>query len=449
MKRIVSLFLSAVIFLSLATITGCTTETANNVSSKITATKNFYPTNKKVKVWGDFGTDYWESFKRDYPDIEIDHGTSSDNSLATLAAAISAGNQPDLYFTNSASNAPLGQAFYKKLITPLDNYILNDKDYNLSQLPTWYNKFVTYDTHVYAVYTDVSVPCLIWNKDLFKKANLDPEKPPKTQSEMLDMAKKLTKFDSNGMVTQAGYTDKWWFQAWRLTYGTPYQDEKGKITINTAETKNMLEFLLKFPVIYGGWDKVPATVNWDAGNVAMGVGDVGYNQKMANANFEIGMSPLPSPDGYTGTQIVSGYTWQWYGIPTGAKNPDGGWLFAKWAVTKGVSGVMDRAAKTNPETFVPVYMAEPKAKKAVFDKYLGNVRADIKLSINDREKIYNKINMIQPVNAPDNAKWESVMQDKMVSIIGGEVSVNDGLTDLQRLGDQFYNEFLTDAGLKK
>jgi sn-glycerol 3-phosphate transport system substrate-binding protein len=45
---------------------------------------------------------------------------------------------------------------------------------------------------------------LYWNKELFKEAGLDPSKPPATWAEMLDHAKKLTRRDASGHVTQWG-----------------------------------------------------------------------------------------------------------------------------------------------------------------------------------------------------------------------------------------------------
>ena len=45
---------------------------------------------------------------------------------------------------------------------------------------------------------------LYWNKDLFKEAGLDPERPPANWNEMVEFAKKLTKRDASGHVTQWG-----------------------------------------------------------------------------------------------------------------------------------------------------------------------------------------------------------------------------------------------------
>jgi sn-glycerol 3-phosphate transport system substrate-binding protein len=45
---------------------------------------------------------------------------------------------------------------------------------------------------------------LYWNKELFKEAGLDPNRPPENWKEMLEYAQKLTKRDASGNVTQWG-----------------------------------------------------------------------------------------------------------------------------------------------------------------------------------------------------------------------------------------------------
>src|ERR1051325_10456693 len=45
---------------------------------------------------------------------------------------------------------------------------------------------------------------LYWNKEAFKEAGLDPNRPPATWAEQVDVAKKLTKRDASGNVSQWG-----------------------------------------------------------------------------------------------------------------------------------------------------------------------------------------------------------------------------------------------------
>jgi ABC-type glycerol-3-phosphate transport system substrate-binding protein len=51
----------------------------------------------------------------------------------------------------------------------------------------------------------IDVYGITWNKDHFREAGLDPEKPPKTWDEFREYAKKLTKRDAQGNITRVGY----------------------------------------------------------------------------------------------------------------------------------------------------------------------------------------------------------------------------------------------------
>jgi len=47
---------------------------------------------------------------------------------------------------------------------------------------------------------------MMWiNTDMYKEAGLDPNKPPTTFTELLEHAKKLTKYDANGKIIRSGY----------------------------------------------------------------------------------------------------------------------------------------------------------------------------------------------------------------------------------------------------
>lgn len=50
----------------------------------------------------------------------------------------------------------------------------------------------------------IDVYGITWNKDQFKEAGLDPDKPPKTWAELRDYSKKLVKRDAAGNITRVG-----------------------------------------------------------------------------------------------------------------------------------------------------------------------------------------------------------------------------------------------------
>jgi len=57
---------------------------------------------------------------------------------------------------------------------------------------------------IYGLPTDVQTIILIYNKDLFKAAGLDPNVPPKNWDEVLSFAKKITKIGADGKMTVSG-----------------------------------------------------------------------------------------------------------------------------------------------------------------------------------------------------------------------------------------------------
>ncbi len=71
---------------------------------------------------------------------------------------------------------------------------------------------------------------LYWNKALFKEAGLDPNRPPANWQEMYEYAKKLTRRDANGKVTQWGVQIP--------SSGFPYWLFQGLTTANGVELMN-------------------------------------------------------------------------------------------------------------------------------------------------------------------------------------------------------------------
>jgi len=71
---------------------------------------------------------------------------------------------------------------------------------------------------------------LYWNKELFKEAGLDPNRPPATWKEMTEYAQKLTKHDASGNITQYGVQIP--------SSGFPYWLFQGLTTPNGVELMN-------------------------------------------------------------------------------------------------------------------------------------------------------------------------------------------------------------------
>jgi multiple sugar transport system substrate-binding protein len=100
---------------------------------------------------------------------------------------------------------------------------------------------VRFNRQFYAIPTAVRTLSLIWNKKLFREAGLNPDVPPKTLAELRDYAKKLSKYDTQGNLIQAGLAMQPNKQGhnWirdiliRQFGGVPYSDGGLKVAYNT------------------------------------------------------------------------------------------------------------------------------------------------------------------------------------------------------------------------
>lgn len=126
----------------------------------------------------------------------------------------------------------------------LDESFLNDYYANILEAHS-------IDGEVYGAPLYVSPSLLFYNKDLFKKAGLDPEQPPKTYDEMLTMAEKLaalTTDDGNkvyafGQPTASVIVIGSSIQAFAANFGGKVIDDNGKLTADDPAFKESLEML--------------------------------------------------------------------------------------------------------------------------------------------------------------------------------------------------------------
>jgi ABC-type glycerol-3-phosphate transport system substrate-binding protein len=84
------------------------------------------------------------------------------------------------------------------LLAPLDEYIKNDPEYNLDDIPAPVQREMMFDGKWYMAPTDLSQETLVYRKDLI------PE-PPKTWEELRENAKKFTRSINPDSPTEYGY----------------------------------------------------------------------------------------------------------------------------------------------------------------------------------------------------------------------------------------------------
>ncbi len=174
------------------------------------------------------------------------------------------------------------------------------------------------DGKTYAIPFQRSTPVLYWNKDLFKEAGLDPEKGPANWQEMADFAKKLTKKDASGNVTQWGIqipTDgntSWLFTGLTTANGARLFTPDGKKTnFNDPKVVEALQYLIDLskngvqPPGLTSWGTTPK--DFLEKKLAMMWTTTGNLTNIKNnATFPFGVAMLPAKASY--------------GAPTGGGN---------------------------------------------------------------------------------------------------------------------------------
>ncbi len=225
-----------------------------------------------------------------------------------------------------------------------------------------------------------SSPILYYNKDIFTKAGLDPESPPKTWPEVFEAARKI----KTSGAAPCGYTSTWltWiglenFAAWNnLQYAT---QENGLASTDAELTFNTEPFVKHFQNIadlakegvfrYGGRtsEAKPLFLNGECGIFTESSGGLGDVLK-SGMNYGLGQLPY-----YPDLQGAPQNT-----IPGGASL----WVFGGHddAEYKGVAAFFDFLSQTEIQSrlhqvsgYLPVTMAAYEATKAsgFYDKNPG------------------------------------------------------------------------------
>jgi sn-glycerol 3-phosphate transport system substrate-binding protein len=148
---------------------------------------------------------------------------------------------------------------------------------------------------------------LYWNKELFKEAGLDPNKPPATWAEQVEVAKKLTKRDASGNVTRWGVQvpssgfPYWLFQGFTTQNDVLLMNEAGTQThYDDPAVVEALQYWVdlsqKHKVMASGvieWGTTPKDF-FEKKTAMMWTTTGNLTNVRNNAKFEFGVAMLPA-----------------------------------------------------------------------------------------------------------------------------------------------------------
>jgi multiple sugar transport system substrate-binding protein len=109
-----------------------------------------------------------------------------DQMVTKLATGVAAGDVPDIISFDLIYMPDFMKAGFLEDLTDFLN-----ADPNQAKVAQAYKDLASYEGKLYGTGFTPDVSVLVWNKDLFKKAGLDPEKGPTTLAEVHEDAKKI------------------------------------------------------------------------------------------------------------------------------------------------------------------------------------------------------------------------------------------------------------------
>lgn len=301
-------------------------------------------------------------FEDAHPDIDVKVTSGQDD--AKMLQAISSGKGPDVGL--SYSTDIVGKFCSSGAWRDLTPYLERDK-VDLEQFPETVRSYTSYQNRRCAMPFLADVYGLYFNKGLLAQAGYTA--PPKTMTELADMAKKLTKRASDGTIEVAGFlpllnfyehTPQHTAPAWNARWLT--QDEKSAIGSdpNWAAMlkwhKDLVDWfgydnLQKFTAGLG--DEWSADNAFHQGKLAMAI-DGEYRVAFLHdqaPDVDFGTAPLPVADNQTDRYGAGFVTGNVAGISANSKNPEAAWALIEYLTTETDSIVgLSNSIKNVPTT---------------------------------------------------------------------------------------------------
>lgn len=276
---------------------------------------------------------------------------SYDDNLNKVKAGLQSKDVPALlqmYDLGTQLFADLGVA------APMQDFIDKDK-YDISDYEDKVLNYYRINGRLNGMPFNTSTPILYYNKDLFKAAGLDPEKPPRTYAEVIDYAKKLTKKDASGKVTVYGYGISiygWIFEQLLAAAGGTYLDNgNGRDARATKAVFNSPEGVAAVQFWKDGFDsgafanlgRAPAgndavVAAFNSGQVAMYIESTARLRATIDGSkgkFEPGTAfiPRPNEDAFKKSGVIIGGASVYIMKDRPQAEQDCAWQFVKFATS--------------------------------------------------------------------------------------------------------------------
>ncbi|WP_336855519.1 sugar ABC transporter substrate-binding protein [Sinomonas albida] len=277
-----------------------------------------------------------------------------------------------------------------------------------------HQKLSTWEGKTYALPFTAEASVLFYNKDLFKQAGLDPNKPPANFQEMLDDAKKIRALgpDIYGftMAGQCGGCNVFEFTPTVWASGGSILSDDGKTAkLDSQEVTDSLNFYKQMHDA----GVMPEAAKTDTGTAQAALfqgGKVGmvnlgafFSQTLNNdKKVDYGIAPIPGKTGgsasFAGGDNIA--------VTTGSKNKAAAWDFVKWATGDEAQTILaDNSIVPVRTDIVESKYATKDPRNAIFSQSLKTGKTPYSVVEN---KIFND----------NNGPWATMINE---AVFGGDV----------------------------
>jgi sn-glycerol 3-phosphate transport system substrate-binding protein len=314
-------------------------------------------------------------------------------------------------------------------------------------LPTVTSYYTTTDGKMLSMPFNSSTPILWYNVDAFKKAGLDPDKPPATWPEVGEYSKKLVAAGYGG-----GFSTAWisWiqienFSAWHnIPVGTKENGFAGLDTefvynspLHVRHIQQLADWQKDKVFVYGGRRNL-GDPKFETGEVAMITeSSAGYARFKANCKFEFRTSMLPYwPDvaGAPQNTIIGGASlWVLQGHP--AEEYKGVAAFFNYLSSPEVQSEWHKETGYLPITIAAYELTK---KQGFYEKNPG------------METALKQMTLHKPTPNSKGLRFGNFLQvrdvnyNELEAIFAGKKSAQQGLNDAVKAGNRLLRKFQAD-----
>jgi multiple sugar transport system substrate-binding protein len=378
--------------------------------------------NPEEIAWGKAMVSEWNSANPEEKVTaqEIPAGKTSEE---VIGAAITAGNAPCLVFNTSPAAVPQFQK--QGGLVALDDFS-GATDYIETRSGDVADQYQSPDGKFYQMPWKQNPVMIFYNKDLFKKAGIDPENPPlKTYDEFLATSKKIVDSKAAQAAIWPAPSSEF-FQSWFDFYplyaaesGGKQTIEDGKATFDDPAGKDVWNFWAQmYENGYAQKEKYNGDSFADQKAAMAVVGPWAIAVYGEDVNW--GVVPVPTKDGKEASDINTFTDAKNIGLYSACKNQQTAWNVLKFATSEDQDGkLLEKTGQMPIRADLPTTYADYFASHPEYKTFADQAARTVEVP-----------------NVPNSVEiWQEIRDSYSSSVIFGKTPVDEAISEAASKAD--------------